>query len=178
MTTQKSENWKHWVAEKDERTCKRCADKHGTIYPISRPMPIKPFLHPFCRCLILRMTDILSGDATMNGSMGADWFLVHFKRLPDYYISRDEAKSLGWNKKNGNLSDVAPGKMLYGGVYRNDDKKLPSEAGRIWYEADINYMGGYRNDGRILFSNDGLAFVTYDHYEIFYEIVDEIAGEI
>ena len=40
----------------------------------------------------------------------------------------------------------------------------------LWYEADINYTGGYRNDDRILFSNDGLIFVTYDHYETFLEI--------
>ena len=43
----------------------------------------------------------------------------------------------------------------------------------LWYEADINYTGGYRNDDRILFSNDGLIFVTYDHYETFLEIKKE-----
>ena len=141
-------------------------------------MPIKPFLHLFCRCIIVRMTAILAGDATLNGTMGADWFLMHFNRLPDYYISRDEAKSLGWDKKKGNLNDLAPGKMLYGGIYRNEDKKLPNDADRIWYEADINYMGGYRGEERIIFSNDGLIFVTYDHYETFFEITDEVGGEM
>jgi hypothetical protein len=41
---------------------------------------------------------------------------------------------------------------------------------RIWYEADINYTSGYRGTERILYSNDGLIFVTYDHYQTFYEI--------
>lgn len=41
---------------------------------------------------------------------------------------------------------------------------------RIWYEADINYTGGFRNGHRIVYSNDGLIFVTYDHYNTFYEI--------
>ena len=91
MTTKKSENWKHWLAEMDERTCKKCVAKHGTIYPISKPMPSKPFLHPFCRCVIQRMTAIAAGDATLNGTVGADWFLKYFNRLPDYYISRDDA---------------------------------------------------------------------------------------
>ena len=48
--------------------------------------------------------------------------------------------------------------------------KLPSVDGRIWYEADINYTGGIRNSSRILYSNDGLVFVTYDHYFTFNQI--------
>ena len=38
---------------------------------------------------------------------------------------------------------------------------------------DINYTGGYRNKQRIVFSNDGLIFVTYNHYETFIEIIGE-----
>lgn len=60
--------------------------------------------------------------------------------------------------------------MIGGDQYYNDDLKLPSISGRIWYEADINYTGGSRNRQRILYSNDGLIFVTYDHYQTFYEI--------
>ena len=43
--------------------------------------------------------------------------------------------------------------------------------GRTWYGEDINYKTGKRNDQRVVWSNDGLIFVTYDHYETFYEIV-------
>ena len=45
--------------------------------------------------------------------------------------------------------------------------------GRIWFEADFDYTGGYRNSFRLLYSNDGLIFVTYDHYATFYEIDTE-----
>ncbi len=48
--------------------------------------------------------------------------------------------------------------------------KLPSADGRIWYEADINYTGGMRNSSRVIYSNDGLVFVTYDHYFTFNQI--------
>ena len=41
-----------------------------------------------------------------------------------------------------------------------------------WYEADINYTGGFRTHDRILYSNDGLIFVTYEHYQTFYEITN------
>ncbi len=68
------------------------------------------------------------------------------------------------------LSVAAYGKMIYGGVYSNKNGKLPSKMGRIWYEADINYIKGYRNSERVLFSNDGLIFVTYNHYQAFIEI--------
>lgn len=90
--------------------------------------------------------------------------------MPDYYITKAKAKQLEWVAIKGNLSKVLPNKMIFGGEYFNDDDKLPSANGRKWYEADINYTGGYRNNDRILFSNDGLFFVTYDHYETFVEI--------
>nr|WP_294682284.1 ribonuclease domain-containing protein [uncultured Anaerotignum sp.] len=35
----------------------------------------------------------------------------------------------------------------------------------------MNYKWGYRGNDRILYSNDGLIFVTYDHYKTFIEIV-------
>ena len=57
------------------------------------------------------------------------------------------------------------------GVYKNLDGHLPQAPGRIWYEADINYKTGRRNNQRVVWSNDGLIFVTYDHYETFYEII-------
>jgi len=70
----------------------------------------------------------------------------------------------------GNLKNIIPGGTIGGDIYKNSDGKLPSAPGRIWHEADINYIGGYRNTHRLVFSNDGLIFAMYDHYESFYEI--------
>ena len=61
--------------------------------------------------------------------------------------------------------------MIFGGQYDNDNGHLPQREDRVWYEADINYKEGKRNTQRIVWSNDGLIFVTYDHYQTFYEIV-------
>ena len=97
--------------------------------------------------------------------------MKHYNELPDYYITKEDAEKLGWVKQKGNLHKVAPGKMLTKDIYRNEDGHLPDTAGRIWYEADINYEKDYRGNDRILFSNDGLIFVTYDHYKTFVEIV-------
>lgn len=59
--------------------------------------------------------------------------------------------------------------MISAGVYENQNGHLPDAPGRIWYEADINYYEGKRNGHRVLRSNDGLFFATYDHYLTFYE---------
>ncbi len=118
------------------------------------------------------MDTLWAGYATQNGEQGADYFLIRYGMLPNYYISRTRAENLGW-KPGKNLSEFARGKMLTKGVYRNENGKLPKKDGRIWYEADINYTKGKRNAERILFSNDGLVFVTYDHYDTFVEIVKE-----
>ncbi len=91
-------------------------------------------------------------------------------KLPDYYISLDDAIKLGYKSWLGNLGVVAPGKMIFKGIFKNLNNHLPSNQNRIWYEADTNYTSGYRNDERIIFSNDGLIFVTYDHYKTFVEI--------
>jgi hypothetical protein len=82
----------------------------------------------------------------------------------------DEAIKAGWKQKKGNLNEVLPGYMIGGDVYHNKSKKLPDAPGRVWYEADINYESGFRNRQRILYSNDGLIFASYDHYHTFYEI--------
>ena len=36
-----------------------------------------------------------------------------------------------------------------------------------WYECDIDYNGGYRNNYRLIYSNDGLIFRTDSHYTSF-----------
>ena len=92
-------------------------------------------------------------------------------KLPDYYITYQEAVKSGFKPKEGNLDKVAPGKMITRGQFFNLNEHLPEKPGRIWYEADINYSGGYRNNERILYSNDGLIFITFDHYRTFVEII-------
>ena len=48
--------------------------------------------------------------------------------------------------------------------------KFSQKQGRIWREAEFNFVDGHRNNKRILYSNDGLVFITEDHYQTFYEI--------
>ena len=169
-----SVNWIIWRARIKPTTCEECFSRNGKIYSFDDLIIIgEPQLHPNCGCWLERMSAIKAGNATDLGTDGADWWVKYLKKLPDYYITRDEAEQMGWVKRKGNLASVAPGYMIFGGMYYNDGGKLPQKRGRIWYEADINYTGGYRNKQRLLFSNDGLVFVTYDHFKTFAEITGE-----
>ncbi len=142
------------------------------LYPLRNILgSFRPLLgptHPYCRCYMEIVRTLIRGTATEKGNEGADFHLYYFKSLPDYYITIEEANALGW-KYGKNLAHFAPGKMITRGIYANENGHLPT--GRTWYEADINYSGGKRNSRRILYSNDGLIFVSYDHYRTFVEIV-------
>ena len=96
-------------------------------------------------------------------------YLKEHAELPDYYITKSEAKSLGWVPSKGNLCEVAPGKAIGGDIWTNRQKSLPTKSGRKYFEADLNYNCGNRNADRVVFSNDGLVFVTFDHYRSFEE---------
>jgi len=166
-----SKNYKHWISVDDHKRCKPCKDNHGKIYHIDELPQTDHRLHARCRCIITWMQAIIAGKATDKGNDGADYWLKHYDELPDYYITKEDAEKLGWISFIGNLDNVAPGKMVTMGEYKNKNEHLPVENGRFWYEADINYTSGYRNSERVVFSNDGLIFVTYDHYKTFVEIV-------
>lgn len=169
--TTPSKNWMHWIAQLDFRTCHICFTTHGEIYELGKYPLLRPPVHDLCRCKIEKMSSIIAGSATINLKEGADYYLKNNLTLPQYYISIDEAKELGWKNYLGNLHKVAPGKQLSKGEYANMNGHLPNKNGRVWFKADINYVKGFRNSMRILYSNDGLIFVTYDHYQTFYEII-------
>lgn len=97
-------------------------------------------------------------------------YIKQNKKLPDNFITKQQAEALGWDRKKGNLHEVAPGKSIGGNVYYNNERLLPNAPNRTWYEADINYSSGYRGNDRILYSNDGLVYKTSDHYKTFTEV--------
>ena len=169
----KSKDYKYRNAVIDEKLCKLCWDKYGTVYPAKdapTTLEIRLKSHLFCRCSIEWMLSILAGTATVNGYTGADYTVKSTGDLPGNYVEKNEATKKGWKPWEGNLHDVLPGASLYE-IHQNRKGKLPDAPGRTWYEADINYHGGHRNSQRLLFSDDGLLFVTYDHYQTFFQIV-------
>lgn len=97
-------------------------------------------------------------------------YIHTFGTLPDNFITKAEAKELGWDNKKGNLWDVAEGKSIGGDYFGNYEGLLPKAKGRKYTECDVNYEGGYRGGERIIFSNDGLIYYTDDHYQTFTQL--------
>lgn len=94
-------------------------------------------------------------------------YLKKNKKLPDYYITKNKAKKQGWNPGKGNLCDVLPGRAIGGDKFSNREKNLPTKGDRQYYEADLNYNCNNRNADRVVYSDEGLIFVSRDHYKTF-----------
>ena len=100
-------------------------------------------------------------------------YIHEFNELPPNYLTKDEAEALGWDNSEGNLWEVTDGMSIGGDFFGNREGLLPKKSGRTYYEADIDYDGGYRGAERIVYSDDGLIFYTEDHYESFEQLYGE-----
>lgn len=100
-------------------------------------------------------------------------YLHLYGHLPDNYITKQEAEQLGWNNKEGNLWEVAPGKSIGGNRFGNYEGALPDVKGRKYFECDIDFDGGYRGAKRLIYSNDGFIYYTEDHYNTFEQLYGE-----
>ncbi len=109
-------------------------------------------------------------DGTYTSKEEVAAYIHLYGRLPANFISKKEAERLGWNSREGNLWEVAPGMSIGGSRFGNYEGNLPDAAGRQYYECDIDFDGGYRGPKRIVWSNDGLIFYTEDHYETFEQL--------
>ena len=88
-------------------------------------------------------------------------------RLPSNYITKDEARALGW--QGGPLEPFAPGKSIGGDRFGNYERKLPD--GR-YKECDIDTRGKPRGAKRLIYTHDGkVLYYTKDHYETFEKVV-------
>lgn len=113
---------------------------------------------------------VIDENSEYNDLENVVLYIEEYGKLPSNYISKKEAKNLGWISKEGNLWDVAQGKSIGGDYFGNYEEKLPKVEKRKYYECDINYNGGYRGQERLIYSNDGVFYYTNDHYNNFKEI--------
>ncbi|MBR2257051.1 MAG: ribonuclease [Blautia sp.] len=113
---------------------------------------------------------IVEEDGTYTGKDEVALYIHTYGHLPSNFITKKEAKALGWESSKGNLEDVAPGKSIGGDRFGNYEGQLPQKEGRTYTECDIEFEGGYRDAKRIIFSNDGLIFYTEDHYQSFEQL--------
>ena len=104
-------------------------------------------------------------------------YIYEFGKLPSNYITKDEARKLGW--EGGTPEKFKAGSAIGGDRFGNYEEQLPKARGRNWTECDIDTNGkNSRGAKRLIFSNDGLFYYTDDHYESFTELVVTEEGKI
>ena len=112
--------------------------------------------------------DNITENGHYNSKEDVAAYIHKFHKLPSNYITKKEAKSLGWS--GGSLSKIAPGKSIGGDVFTNRQKILPE--GHRYIECDIDTDGkDTRGNERIVYSADDFKiYYTDDHYSTFTEI--------
>ena len=107
---------------------------------------------------------LLREDGSYTTADDVALYIHQYGRLPDKFITKKEAKALGW--EGGGLEPYAPGKCIGGDRFGNYEGLLPED--RSYTECDIDTLGAKsRGAKRIVFSDDGLVYYTEDHYESF-----------
>ncbi len=112
--------------------------------------------------------DMIKKDGYYYTTEDVSTYLSTYGTLPPNYITKAEARNLGWDSDEGNLWEVADGMVIGGDSFGNREGLLPK--GVKYYECDVNYYGGYRGDDRIVYSSDGNIYFTTDHYNTFEHI--------
>lgn len=110
--------------------------------------------------------DIVWGESYTTAEDVAEYIYL-YGELPENFITKKEAGELGWESREGNLWEVAPGMSIGGDYFGNYEGILPEGKYR---ECDINYDGGYRGEERIIYGEDGSVWYTDDHYESFTQL--------
>ena len=102
-------------------------------------------------------------------------YLDTYGELPDNYITKNEARDLGWN--GGSVENYQDGAAIGGDRFGNREGLLPEGS---WIECDIDTEDeNSRGAKRLVFNlADGLYYFTDDHYESFVEVVVDEDGNI
>ncbi|MCP4409437.1 MAG: ribonuclease [Gammaproteobacteria bacterium] len=99
--------------------------------------------------------------------------IEHYGHLPSCYLSKQKARKQGWSPGKS-LWKIRPGHAIGGNRFGNREQRLPQRYNRHYTEADLDYDGHKRGARRLVFvrnrPNQGLIWVTTDHYKSFHRI--------
>ena len=95
-------------------------------------------------------------------------YLDRYGVLPDNYITKDEARALGW--EGSSVENYLDGAAIGGDRFGNYEGTLPDGS---YHECDLNTRGAdKRGAERLVYADDGRIYYTADHYESFEEITE------
>lgn len=94
-------------------------------------------------------------------------------RLPNCYLTKDQARSMGW-RLGRTVATAVPSHSIGGDYFGNREGLLPAKYIGNYREADLDYDRGHRGASRLVFvqgrTDEGLIWVTTDHYDSFTKI--------
>ena len=94
-------------------------------------------------------------------------------RLPDCYLTKGQARRQGWGRGRS-VAQALPNHSIGGDRFGNREGLLPAAYTGAYVEADLDYDQGSRGAVRLVFvqgrTDEGLIWVTTDHYESFSKI--------
>ena len=109
----------------------------------------------------------ITQDGTYTSKLEVAAYIKKYGCLPSNFITKQQARDLGWVNTEGNLNQVAPGKSIGGDEMQYKETKIAQVDGRIYYECDINYSEGFRGAERLVYSNDGVIYYSPNHFKTF-----------
>lgn len=143
----KSEIYVKWLSEGGENCCDECKSKNGRIYAAEEAAKLLP-VHPNCKCKAVDTVSVKS-EKVKEGSI----------------ISSFAQKFIcGTEKARGDILRMSE-------KYSNPDKKLPQKEGRSYYRMTF----GERE--HLIFSSDGMCFVTYNGFKTVYPVENSLQAQ-
>lgn len=107
--------------------------------------------------------DQIDYDGIYTSKEDVSLYLYTYGELPSNFITKKEAKSLGWS--GGSLEPYAPGCCIGGDRFGNYEGNLPDGD---YHECDIDTLyQKSRGAKRLVYSEDGRIYYTEDHYKHF-----------
>ena len=108
----------------------------------------------------------IAEDGTYTSRDDVALYLYTYGHLPDNFITKDEARALGW--EGGSVEEVAPGKCIGGDYFGNYEELLPEGD---YHECDIDTLGkNSRGAKRLIYDDQRHIYYTEDHYESFVQL--------
>lgn len=107
---------------------------------------------------------LIDEDGIYNSKEDVALYLYTYGHLPSNYITKNEAKGLGWS--GGSVERYGEKLAIGGDKYGNYEGLLPE--GHKYHECDVDTWGKKKRGAkRIVWSESGNIYYTEDHYESF-----------
>lgn len=116
-------------------------------------------------------------DGEYNNYLDLVAYIHLYHKLPKNYLTKSQAKSLGWSGSGSNVwqNSSLQGKYIGGDTFKNYEGYLPIIDNNTYIELDVNCDKGKRGAHRIVYNRKNFdIYYTDDHYYTFTYMIGEV----